>query len=146
MIRWSPISALSSHCWIGRSLSSGRPSAQGWDDPLIRKAPSSKPFSSASGKGCSTPRTCAAFCCVIRGTVIDLGFRLVLDASAPYGFDVEQTLPCEFWLREKWRHLDRALLTELLAATVHALQDEIPGMPRHGGYRCQAHLCLGPGE
>jgi hypothetical protein len=60
--------------------------------------------------------------------VIDLGFRLVLDPSAPYGFDVEQTLPGEFWLREKLRHLDRALVTELLAATVHALQEEIPGL------------------
>jgi hypothetical protein len=60
--------------------------------------------------------------------VIDLGFRLVLDPSAPYGFDVEATLPCEFWLREKLRYLDRALLTELLAATVRALADEIPGL------------------
>jgi len=60
--------------------------------------------------------------------VIELGFRLVLDPSAPYGFDVEATLPGEFWLRQKLRHLDRALLTELLAATVHALQDEIPGL------------------
>ena len=60
--------------------------------------------------------------------VIDLGFRLVLDPSAPYGFDVEQTLPSEFWLREKLRRLDRALLSELLAATVHALQEEIPGL------------------
>src|SRR5579859_1051830 len=60
--------------------------------------------------------------------VIDLGFRLVLDPSAPYGFDVAATLPGEFWLREKLRHLDRALLTELLAATVRALADEIPGL------------------
>src|SRR5947207_5855854 len=36
--------------------------------------------------------------------VIELGFRLVLDPTAPYGFDVEATLPCEFWLREKLRH------------------------------------------
>ena len=35
--------------------------------------------------------------------VIACGFRLVLDASAPYGFDLEATLPCEFWLREKLR-------------------------------------------
>jgi len=60
--------------------------------------------------------------------VIDLGFRLVLDPSAPYGFDVEATLPGEFWLREKLRHLDRALVTELLAATVRALAEEIPGL------------------
>src|SRR5437763_2316229 len=60
--------------------------------------------------------------------VIELGFRLVLDPSAPYGFDVEATLPCEFWLREKLRHCDPALLQALLQATVRALQDEIPGL------------------
>jgi hypothetical protein len=60
--------------------------------------------------------------------VIDLGFRLVPDPSAPYGFDVEATLPCEFWLREKLRHCDPALLQVLLQATVRALQDEIPGL------------------
>src|ERR1700680_1347581 len=60
--------------------------------------------------------------------VIELGFRLVLDPRAPYGFDVEQTLPCEFWLREKLRHFDPALLQALLQATVRALQDEIPGL------------------
>src|SRR2546423_13385700 len=60
--------------------------------------------------------------------VIELGFRLVLDPSAPYGFDVEATLPCEFWLREKLRHFDPALLQALLQATVRALQDEIPGL------------------
>jgi hypothetical protein len=60
--------------------------------------------------------------------VIELGFRLVLDPSAPYGFDVEQTLPCDFWLREKLRGFDQTLLQALLHATVHALQDEIPGL------------------
>src|SRR6266550_7154353 len=33
--------------------------------------------------------------------VIELGFHLELDPTAAYGFDGEQTLPCEFWLREK---------------------------------------------
>jgi hypothetical protein len=56
--------------------------------------------------------------------IIELGFRLVLDDSAPYGFDVEQTLPCEFWLREKRRAFDPALLQD----TVHALKQEIPGL------------------
>lgn len=60
--------------------------------------------------------------------VIELGFHLVLDPTAPYGFDVERTLPCEFWLREKLRHFDQELLQALLQATVHALQDEIPGL------------------
>ena len=72
--------------------------------------------------------------------VIEPGFHLVLDPSAPYGFDVEHTLPCEFWLREKLRHFDPALLQALLQATVRALQDEIPGMPRNGGRRRETYL------
>ncbi len=65
--------------------------------------------------------------------VIELGFRLLLDPSQPYGFDVEQTLPCEYWLRQKLRTFDRTLLQALLHSTVHSLQEEIPGMPRNGG-------------
>jgi hypothetical protein len=60
--------------------------------------------------------------------VIELGFHLELDPSAPYGFDVERTLPCRYWLGEKLRRLDRVLLHDLLAATVTALQQEIAGL------------------
>lgn len=60
--------------------------------------------------------------------VMELDFPLVLDSSKPYGFDVQRTLPTRQWLGEKLRHLDRALLTALLAATVSALQTEIPGL------------------
>ena len=60
--------------------------------------------------------------------VIDLGFHLVLDPRAPYGFDVEKTLPCRYWLTEKLRLLDQELLQALLQATVLALQQEIPGL------------------
>lgn len=60
--------------------------------------------------------------------VIELGFRLVLDPSQPYGFDVEQTLPCEYWLRQKLRTFDRSLLDALLYSTVCSLQEEIPGL------------------
>ncbi len=60
--------------------------------------------------------------------VLDLGFHLIADPSQPYGFDVEQTLPTRFWLGEKLRHLDRELLTALLAGTVQALCAEIPGL------------------
>ena len=60
--------------------------------------------------------------------VIELGFQLVLDASQPYGFDVQATLPTRFWLGEKLRHLDHGLLTDLLAGTVRALAAEIPGL------------------
>jgi hypothetical protein len=58
--------------------------------------------------------------------VVELGFHLELDPTAPYGFDVERTLPCRYWLGEKLRQLDRSLLQDLLAATVAALQAEIP--------------------
>ncbi len=60
--------------------------------------------------------------------VIELGFQLVLDPAAPYGFAIEQTLPCEFWLREKLRCFDPALLQALLQSTVRDLQEEIPGL------------------
>jgi hypothetical protein len=60
--------------------------------------------------------------------VIELGFRLVLDPTAPYGFDLPQTVPCEFWLREMLRHFDQTLLQDLLHATVHDLQEAIPGL------------------
>ena len=60
--------------------------------------------------------------------VIELGFRLVLDRSQPYGFDVEQTVPCSYWLREQLHRLDRTLLQDLLHATVRALQQKIPGL------------------
>jgi hypothetical protein len=60
--------------------------------------------------------------------VIELGFDLKLDESADYGFDVERTLPCRYWFGEKLRQLDRALLQDLLAGTVAALKEEIPGL------------------
>ena len=60
--------------------------------------------------------------------VIELGFRLHLDPNAPYGVDVEQTLPTRFWLGEKLRHLDEPLLQDLLAATVQSLKQKIPGL------------------
>jgi hypothetical protein len=60
--------------------------------------------------------------------VIELGFHLVLDASAPYGFDVGRTLPSEQWLRQKLRTFDPDLLQALLAATVTALKQAIPAL------------------
>jgi hypothetical protein len=60
--------------------------------------------------------------------VLKLGFRPVLDGTAAYGFDVERTVPSARWLRQKQRCLDRRLLQDLLAATVQALQDDIPGL------------------
>jgi hypothetical protein len=52
--------------------------------------------------------------------------RLVL--SIPIGFDVERTLPGRYWFGKKLRSLDRTLLQDLLIGTVHALQEEIPGL------------------
>jgi hypothetical protein len=60
--------------------------------------------------------------------VIELGFHLQLDPTARYGFDYDKTLPSEVWLRAKLRTLDQSLLQDLLAATVTALQEEIPGL------------------
>lgn len=60
--------------------------------------------------------------------VLELGFRLVRDATQPYGFDVEQTVPCDRWLREKQRSLPQLVLQSLLTDTVHQLQAVIPGL------------------
>lgn len=60
--------------------------------------------------------------------VLEIGFRPVLDPAAPYGFDVEQTVPCDRWLRHWQQHLDNAVLQALLRPTVPALQAEIPGL------------------
>src|SRR6266699_7309465 len=60
--------------------------------------------------------------------VIDLGFHLALDPSAPYGFDCQHTLPTEVRLRQKLRTFDQHLLQDLLASTVVDLQEEIPGL------------------
>jgi hypothetical protein len=60
--------------------------------------------------------------------VIELGFHLELDPNAPYGFDCQQTLPSEQWLREKLRTFDQDLLQTLLASTITALREAIPGL------------------
>src|SRR5579875_2736265 len=75
--------------------------------------------------------------------VIEFGFHLVLDSRKLLGFDVEQTLPCRFWLGEQLRHLDRDLLHALLAATVTALQAEIPGLGDTVAAARQAPVRLG---
>jgi hypothetical protein len=60
--------------------------------------------------------------------IIELGFHLHLDPLAPYGFDAHKTLPSRYWLGEKLRTLDPTLLQQLLEATVHSLQAQIPGL------------------
>jgi hypothetical protein len=60
--------------------------------------------------------------------VLEIGFRPVLDAAAPYGFAVERTVPCARWLRHWQQHLDHQVLADLLGQTVPVLQAEIPGL------------------
>jgi hypothetical protein len=60
--------------------------------------------------------------------VQEIGFRPVVASTEPCGFDVERTVPCARWLRHQQQHVDRELLQALLAATVAALQGEIPGL------------------
>ncbi len=60
--------------------------------------------------------------------VLEIGFRPVPDATQPYGFDVERTVPCARWLRHMHQHLGHGLLDALLRGTVRALQAEIPGL------------------
>jgi hypothetical protein len=58
----------------------------------------------------------------------ELGFRLHLDPTQPYGFDIEKTLPKKRWLNAKLRSLDHHLLQDLLTGSVRALKDAIPGL------------------
>lgn len=60
--------------------------------------------------------------------VLELGFLPHYDPTAPYGFHVRQTVPCDRWLRSKLHALDRWDLHQLLQQTIHALQEEIPGL------------------
>lgn len=60
--------------------------------------------------------------------VLELGFHPVFDRSKPYGFDVERTLPGERWLRFKQQTLNHEHLRLLLAHTISALCQEIPGV------------------
>jgi hypothetical protein len=58
--------------------------------------------------------------------VVELGFGLGADPTAPWGFDVQRTVPSARWLRHQQQHLADGVLRTLLAATVRALQAEIP--------------------
>ena len=60
--------------------------------------------------------------------IIELGFHLVLDPRAPFGFAIHDTLPCRFWFTQKLRLFDPALLQGLLQATVAALKEQVPAL------------------
>jgi len=128
MIPLSVPTALSSPCSIGPSSSSGNSGALRVDAPLHPESAYLKAFLVRINEGLIYTSQLRDFLVKHPFLVIELGFHLELDPSAPYGFDVERTLPCRYWLGEKLRYLDRALLQDLLAATVAALQEEIPGL------------------
>jgi hypothetical protein len=60
--------------------------------------------------------------------VLELGFIRVDDLQAAYGFDVEQTVPGDRWLRHKQQWLSQITLQALFKQTVATLQTEIPGL------------------
>lgn len=60
--------------------------------------------------------------------VVELGFRPHVDITQPYGFDVARTVPSTRHLNNLLRSLDPQLLADLLAQSVQALQEEIPGL------------------
>ena len=60
--------------------------------------------------------------------VLDLGFRPVPDATQPWGFDSERTVPGARWLRHQQQACDHAALQALLRGTVTALRAAIPDL------------------
>lgn len=58
--------------------------------------------------------------------VLEIGFIPVPNRHHPYGFDVEQTVPCDRWLRHKQQKMSNETLRALFKKTVEALQAEIP--------------------
>ena len=60
--------------------------------------------------------------------VLEIGFIPVPDPHQAYGFDVEQTVPCDRWLRHKQQTMSNDILQALFKKTVEALQAEIPGL------------------
>lgn len=58
--------------------------------------------------------------------VLELGFHPVQDNTQTYGFNVEETVPCDRWLRHKQQVMDNAILQAVFRETVHELQAEIP--------------------
>ena len=60
--------------------------------------------------------------------ILKLGFRPMLNVEQPYSFDVERTVPSARWFTHQQRTFDHRVLKDLFAATVQALQEEIPGL------------------
>ncbi len=66
--------------------------------------------------------------------VLELGLRPVRNPALPYGFDVEQSVPSDRWLRAQQQTIDDALLTNLLKGTVAQLRCEIPDLGQTVAY------------
>jgi hypothetical protein len=58
--------------------------------------------------------------------VLRLGFRPVVDPTSPWGFDVQQTVPCDRHLRRKLQYADNGTLQAILAGTVADLCAAVP--------------------
>lgn len=59
--------------------------------------------------------------------VLELGFRPAHALAHPLGFDVEQTVPSERWLRWQQQHIGEGVMP-LLADSVHALHQHDPAL------------------
>ena len=60
--------------------------------------------------------------------VLEMGFHPEGAKTLPYGFDVEETVPCDRWLRHKQQVMDNDIFQDMFRKTVHDLQNEIPGL------------------
>src|SRR6266571_4442390 len=94
----------------------------------IRKAPTSKPCSSRSRKVSSTVANCAPFWSNILCSCSNWASVPCSTAICPTALTCSAPCEVERWLREKQRTLDHHHLQDLFHATVHALQEEIPGL------------------
>jgi hypothetical protein len=105
-------------CLIGLWSNNGKPVILLVEDLPIRKALILQAFLLRIREGMIYTTQLRRFLLKHPLLVIELDFHLEEDPTAPYGFDVEKTLPSDFWLREKLRGFDRALLQALLQALI----------------------------
>src|SRR6266568_3295258 len=94
----------------------------------IRKAPTSKPCSSRSRKATNTVANCAPSWSNIPCSCWNWASVPCSTAICPTALTCSAPCEVERWLREKQRTLDHHHLQDLFHATVHALQEEIPGL------------------
>jgi hypothetical protein len=78
--------------------------------------------------------------------VIELGFHLELDPSAPYGFDCQRTLRSRAMAARKTAHSRSRPVTSPAGCDRGRFTRSHFRLRRNGGLRCQAHLRLGARE